>query len=169
MFFPLMFHTCYRIVEERQTRNKHLMKQMGMHVFPYWLSWWCSYFLINLVVAVICGFTSGLGIFQQASDSVMIATLILSGQAYFGLVWICSVVFDSPQNACIMLTLLIWALNTCDLAVDIPGSWTPATHTKALMCLLNPMLTIKQLWRLIIAYDNNGLAVNFQNGWNIVR
>ena len=68
-----------------------------------------------------------------------------------------------------MLTLVTWALYAVELATDIPGSWTPSANLKPLMCLLNPMMTIKQLWRLIITYDNNGLPVHFYNGWDLVR
>lgn len=69
---------------------------MGMRVMPYWLSWWCSFTFVNLVISIFCGALSHFKIFAHTQDLLCFTVIFLIGQAQFGLVWISTTLFDSP-------------------------------------------------------------------------
>ena len=71
--------------------------------------------------------------------------------------------------ASIVLTVLIWGGAVMEPALDCLNSWTPSVGMKVLICLLNPMFTIKSTMRTIIAFDNAAMKVNLTNSWSQVR
>jgi hypothetical protein len=79
MYFPLLYRLVYRIVDERSSRNKHLMQQMGMKLLPYWLSWWFSFTLSNLFIAIFCAAIAHFKIFAQTSDVLLFLVIFLIG------------------------------------------------------------------------------------------
>jgi hypothetical protein len=119
------------------------MQQMGMKVLPYWLSWWASFTVTNLLIAIFCGAIAHFRIFAKTSDVLLFLVIFFIGQAQFGLVWISTTLFDSPQMATIVLTVLIWGGAVMEPALDCVNSWTPSVGMKVLICLINPMFTIK--------------------------
>jgi hypothetical protein len=40
MYIPVMYRTVYRVVSEKTSRAKELMRMMGLSDLPYWLSWY---------------------------------------------------------------------------------------------------------------------------------
>lgn len=72
------------------------MQQMGMKVLPYWLSWWASFTVSNLLIAIFCGAIAHFKIFAKTSDALLFLVIFFIGQAQFGLVWISTTLFDSP-------------------------------------------------------------------------
>ena len=71
--------------------------------------------------------------------------------------------------ATIVLTVLIWGGAVMEPALDCVNSWTPSVGMKVLICLINPMFTIKQTMRTIIAFDNAAMIVSITNSWHQVR
>jgi hypothetical protein len=71
--------------------------------------------------------------------------------------------------ATIVLTVFLWGGAVVEPALDCQNSWTPSVGMKVLICVLNPIFTIKQTMRTIVAFDNAGLSVSFANGWTQVR
>lgn len=71
--------------------------------------------------------------------------------------------------ATIVLTVLIWGGAVVEPALDAMNAWTPSVGMKVLLCLVNPIFTIKQTMRTIVAFDNAGLTTSFVNGWSQVR
>jgi hypothetical protein len=164
MYLPLALRTVYRIVQERVSGCKQLLRSSGMRTMPYWCSWWCGFTLINIAIAIACGALSHFKIFHATSLSVLVTSFLLIGQAYFGLVWISASLFDNPQTSCALLACMVWVMTVTELSFEKPLSATPSSRLVTTLCLLNPMLTIKQLMRVIVTFDNAGLTVNFSNG-----
>jgi len=54
MYVPVLFRSVYRIVFEKVSKTKESMRIMGMTDFPYWLSWFTSFSIINLVMVTAC-------------------------------------------------------------------------------------------------------------------
>ena len=45
--------------------------------------------------------------------------------------------------------------------------WTPPMKLKALICLIDPMISIKQTLRTIITFESAGVEVSFTHGWQL--
>lgn len=67
--------------------------------------------------------------------------------------------------ACILFTVVIWAMIVIEYFLDQKLMWVPSQGSKFLVCLFNPLFTIKQTIRTIVVYDSAKLKVNLANGW----
>lgn len=145
------------------------MKWMGMRSFSYWTAQLAAYTLKTLIIAIVCGAIGAHRVFQRTTFGVLFVTLLLYGQTLFGLLWICASMFDNPQTASTLFVGLLWLMLLVELPIDILYSQSPSQLVKTMLCVGNPMLTIKQTFRVIVTYDNAGLAVDFSNGWTQMR
>ena len=50
-----------------------------MQMFPYWFSWWCSFTLVNLLIAIFCGAISHFKIFARTQDFLLFTVIFLIG------------------------------------------------------------------------------------------
>lgn len=53
IYIPSVYNLTFKIVREKETRAKETMRIMGMTDFPYWLSWFIFYTIINTVVTTL--------------------------------------------------------------------------------------------------------------------
>jgi hypothetical protein len=53
IYLPLVFRTVYRMVSEKQSRVKEMMRMMGMTDSAYWISWWIYYSIMNLIICAL--------------------------------------------------------------------------------------------------------------------
>lgn len=119
------------------------MQSMGMRVLPYWFSWWFSYTMMSSAIATICAIISYFGIFMHTESNVLWCFYFFYGQVLFGVIWISSTLFDSPQMACVMITVHIWSMTVTEYFFDQKEMWCPSMGFKILISLLNPMFTAK--------------------------
>ena len=52
-YVPMVYNMVFKIVQEKESRTKEIMRIMGMNDFPYWLSWLIFYTMINTIVATL--------------------------------------------------------------------------------------------------------------------
>ena len=69
--------------------------------------------------------------------------------------------------ACILFTVVIWAMIVIEFFLDQKWMWVPPQGLKFFVCLFNPLFTIKQTIRTIVVYDLAKLEVNLANGWRL--
>ena len=53
-YIPMVYNFVFKIVVEKESRAKEIMRIMGMTDLPYWLSWFLFYTVINTVVSTLC-------------------------------------------------------------------------------------------------------------------
>ena len=53
MYIAPLFRTTYRMVAEKETKMRESMRMMGMKDFPYWMSWFSYYTIVNTVLSLI--------------------------------------------------------------------------------------------------------------------
>lgn len=50
-YIPMVYNMVFRIVCEKESRAKEVMRIMGMTDLPYWMSWFVFYTVVNTVVS----------------------------------------------------------------------------------------------------------------------
>ena len=51
-YCPIYFRVTYRVLVEKSSRVKEMMRMMGMTDLAYWISWWLYFNLVNLIIVV---------------------------------------------------------------------------------------------------------------------
>ena len=88
MYVPVVYRTAYRIVNEKESRAKESMKMMGLKDFPYFLSWWCYFTIVNTTLAALCVLVLMTLVMTYSNGFIVFLMLWLFGQSAFGLVLI---------------------------------------------------------------------------------
>lgn len=88
MYVPPVYRTVYRIVAEKENRAKEAMRMMGLKDFPYWLSWWAYFTLVNTAMVTLTWLVLIKWVFQYTDWSIIYLVVWLYGQSIFGLMMI---------------------------------------------------------------------------------
>ena len=72
------------IVREKETKAKESMRMMGMTDFPYWLSWFVYYTVLNTVLSLIAWGVLCINVIGSSNPLYVFAYLWLYGQSVFG-------------------------------------------------------------------------------------
>jgi hypothetical protein len=139
MYVPVLFRSVYRIVFEKVSKTKESMRIMGMTDFPYWLSWFTSFSIINLVMVTACWAILMINIISWKSSFFLFAIIWIYGQSLFGLVLITQSLFSTPRAAGITTTIVYFGMTLFFLLVDDPET---ARTTKWGLCWFFPTISM---------------------------
>ena len=83
-YIPMIYNLVFRIVVEKESRTKETMRIMGMTDLPYWVSWFVTYTLVNLVVTTVSWTVMVVCVTNYSNRAYIWLFLWLYGQAIFG-------------------------------------------------------------------------------------
>ena len=83
-FTPMVYNMVFRIVCEKENRAKEVMRIMGMTDFPYWMSWFIFYTVINTVVSTLCWGILLTKVINYSKSGYIWLFFWLYGEAVFG-------------------------------------------------------------------------------------
>ena len=83
-YIPMVYNMVFKIVLEKESRTKEVMRIMGMTDLPYWMSWFIFYTLVNLVVTTACWSILCYNVITFSSSLYVWSFFFLYGQAVFG-------------------------------------------------------------------------------------
>ena len=79
-----VFTTVSLIVKEKESKAKESMRMMGMNDFPYWMSWFVYYTLLNTLISLIAWSILFINVIGSSNPSYILIYIWLYGQAVFG-------------------------------------------------------------------------------------
>ena len=88
MYIPVLYRTTYRIVQEKSSKAKESMRMMGMTDFPYWLSWYVYYTIVNLAISSLSWLVLNFYVFTKSSGILLFIMFFLFGQSLFSLIMV---------------------------------------------------------------------------------
>ena len=112
-FFAILSYLCplilyvLKMVVEKESRSKEVMKIMGMGEGTYFLSYFVEYFIVNIIYAFALGYISKLT-FHYIPYLLFVLYLWLFGLNVFALAFFCQSFMDTTFNS-IMSCLLSYA------------------------------------------------------------
>ena len=83
-YIPMVYNFVFKIVVEKESRAKEIMRIMGMTDLPYWLSWSLFYTVINTVVSTISWGILLTKVINYSQAGYIWLFFWLYGQAVFG-------------------------------------------------------------------------------------
>jgi len=84
LFILPVFNMVFFIVKEKEQRVKESMRMMGMSDFPYWMSWFVYYTIINFVTSFLATLTLSINVFPNSNYFYVFLSIWLYGEAIFG-------------------------------------------------------------------------------------
>lgn len=78
-FLPLFFRMIYRILVEKSTRVKEMMRMMGMTDLAYWGSWLIYLCLVNAMITLVLAPCLTLAVFPKSDPIIVIFWFWLFG------------------------------------------------------------------------------------------
>ena len=110
-FFIILSYLCplilyvLKMVVEKESRAKEVMKIMGMGELSYFLSYFCLFFIINIYYAFLLGVFCHL-MFEYIPYMVWVLYLWLFGLNVFAIAFFCQSFMDTTKLALIITTLI---------------------------------------------------------------
>ena len=110
-FFIVLSYLCplilyvLKMVVEKESRSKEVMKIMGMGEGTYFLSYFVEYFIINIIYAFVVGYIASL-MFYQIPYLYLVLYLWLFGLNVFALAFFCQSFMDTTRLALIVSCLI---------------------------------------------------------------
>ena len=83
-YIPMVYNFVFKIVVEKESRAKEIMRIMGMTDLPYWLSWFLFYTVINTFVSTLSWGILLTKVINYSKSGYIWLFFWLYGQAVFG-------------------------------------------------------------------------------------
>ena len=137
-FIPPVYNLTFKIVREKESRAKETMRIMGMTDFPYWLSWFVYYTLINTVVATISWGILMYNVINYSTPFYLWIFFWLYGEAVFGQIIFLQSLFSSSKYAGIVATVIYF----CGILLNTAVSGEDITRTQKLLGSILPQVAL---------------------------
>ena len=93
------------MASEKSTRIKETMRMMGMSDASYWLSWYIYFFVVNLIIVLICWQLLITWVFTKSDPLIVLLYLWVWGQSVFSMIVFGQSLFDNPKTAALVTTI----------------------------------------------------------------
>ena len=86
IYIAPLYNQVYLIVTEKESRTRESMRMMGMTDFPYWLSWFVHYTIVNSILTLIAWAILCINVMNYSHKGLILLFFWLYGQSIFGLI-----------------------------------------------------------------------------------
>jgi len=155
-YIPMVYNMTFRIVCEKESRAKEIMRIMGMTDLPYWLSWFLFYTVINTVVTTLSWGILLTKVINYSQPGYIWLFFWLYGQAVFGQIIFLQSMFSGSKYAGIVSTILYF----CGVLVDKLVAGGNITRMSKLLASLLPQVALMQGSVVFASYEGTGVGLN---------
>jgi len=148
-----------RIVTERESNSRDVMKVMGMREVSYWISWFIYFMTITSLIAMGATFIAKTNVIPNSNWFLIYVYFWLYSLSIFGYVVFMSSLFSSSIVASLVSNLLYFFTHMCDYAVK--NDYLPEYH-KILASFL-PSIAMKRAFVNILKYERAGRGLQYYN------
>lgn len=97
MYILPVFTIVSHLVKEKEYRTRETMRIMGMTDFPYWMSWFVYYTVLNTVISTIAWLVLNINCIRFTNPGWIWLLLWLYGEATFGQIVMMQSLFDRSK------------------------------------------------------------------------
>ena len=152
----MVYNMVFRIVAEKESRAKEIMRIMGMTDLPYWLSWFVFYSIVNTVVSTLCWGILMSNVINYSQSGYIWLFFWLYGEAVFGQIIFLQSMFSGSKYAGIVSTIIYF----CGVLVDKVIAGDNITRVSKLVASLLPQVALMQGSVIFANYEGTGVGLN---------
>ena len=152
----MVYNMVFRIVCEKESRAKEVMRIMGMTDLPYWMSWFIFYTIINTVVSTLCWGILLPKVINYSQSGYIWLFFWLYGEAVFGQIIFLQSMFTGSKYAGIVSTIIYF----CGVLVDKVIAGDGISRMSKLLASLLPQVALMQGSVVFANYEGTGVGLN---------
>lgn len=165
MYIMPIHRMIMRIVSEKYSKIREVMRMMGLSDTIYWLSWFIFYTIIVTIIsiastAIICS-----KVFPHSNWGLILLFFWLYGMSLFGYIIFIQSLFSVPRTASIMSILIYFFTSFLDFTVN---SSYLEEYRKILASIL-PTIGMARAISNISKYEKAGIGLQTSNIFEVYR
>lgn len=137
------------------------MQMMGLKDFPYWMSWFITYFIEVTVISIICIVIISFKVLVHSDLILIFIFFWIYGISLFGFAILVSSFFSKSRPAAITGTFLYFATSFLDFAVQNKKLSSQAKYSAAFF----PTVALSRGSYVLSNYEISGRGLKFDNIW----
>ena len=148
-----------RIVSEKESKIREVMKMMGLSDTIYWLSWLIFYSIIVTVISGISTLLICIKVFAHSNTALIFLFFWSFGMSLFGYVMFFQSLFSSAKLASIFSVLIYFFTSFLDFAV----SNAYVEEYRKIMASILPTIGMSRAISNISRYEKAGIGLQMDN------
>jgi ATP-binding cassette, subfamily A (ABC1), member 3 len=163
MYILPVFTIVSLIVKEKESKARESMRMMGMTDFPYWLSWFVYYTVINTALSLTAWGVLCINVIGFSNIYYVFAWIWLYGEAIFGQIIFMQALFQRSKFSGLIAAVVYFTLVLANIPVQ---SDTTSKLPRFLMSLI-PQVASQQIAYVYAAFEsaNVGIIHSTINEW----
>ena len=158
IFVVPLYRFIANTVSEKETKIREAMRIMGLDDFPYWLTWFSYYTIINTVQCVIM-LLLVLPVFEYSNKFLVFLYFWLFGMSLFGFGIFVSVFFSSAKVAAISGTMFFFFTSF----IYEPISNDNISESTKNLCSIFPVVAAQLAGNNLLDFEASGIGLSFNN------
>lgn len=118
MYIMPLHRMIMRIVSEKQTKIREVMRMMGLSDINYWLSWFIFYTCIVTIISLVSTGILCSNVFKYSNWGLIFIFFWGFGISLFGYIIFIQSLFTNPRTASIVSILIYFFTSFADYAVN---------------------------------------------------
>jgi ATP-binding cassette, subfamily A (ABC1), member 3 len=115
------------LVREKETKARESLRMMGMTDFPYWLSWFAYYSVLNTVLSLVAWAVLCINVIGSSNIFYIFAWIWLYGEAIFGQIIFMQALFQSSKFSGTIAAVFYFTLVLANIPIQYDPSWKVPT------------------------------------------
>jgi ATP-binding cassette subfamily A (ABC1) protein 3 len=106
------------LVKEKESKARESMRMMGMTDFPYWLSWFIYYTIINTVLSLVAWGVLCINVIGQSNVFYVFIWIWLYGESIFGQIIFMQALFQRAKFSGLIAAVVYFTLVLANIPVQ---------------------------------------------------
>ena len=158
IFVVPLYRFIANTVSEKETKIREAMKIMGLDDFPYWLTWFSYYAIINTVQCIIM-ILLVLPVFEYSNKFLIFLYLWIFGMSLFGFGIFISAFFSTSKTAAISGVMLYFFTSF----IYEPISNDNISESTKNWCSIFPVVAVQLAGNNLLDFEASGIGLSFDN------
>jgi hypothetical protein len=119
IMYILPVYTCVSLlVKEKEFKARESMRMMGMTDFPYWMSWFAYYTVLNTVFSLAAWLVMCINVIGPSNPWFILLFIWLYGEAVFGQIIFMQSLFQKSKFSGLIASVVYWTLSLANIPVQ---------------------------------------------------
>ena len=158
IFLAPLYRFVSNSVSEKETKVREAMKIMGLTDFPYWLSWFSYYIIVNTIQSIIMMIIL-IPVFEYSNKFLVLLYLWFYGMSMFGYGVFVGSFFSNGKIAALVATMFFYLSS---FFYSIVSNRNTAEALKTLFSFF-PAVSVQLAGTNLIEFESSGVGLTFEN------
>jgi hypothetical protein len=159
MYIMPIHRMIMRIVSEKHTKIREVMRMMGLSDTTYWASWFVFYTIIVTIISLLSTFMICFKVFPHSNWLLIFLLFWLFGMSLFGYIMFIQSLFSVPRTASIMSILIYFFTSFLDFTVNSAY----IEQYRKIMASILPTIGMSRSLSNISRFEKAGIGLHLDN------